>query len=421
MKNQEKSPVLRNLAAKVLLFLFISGSFFLNSNILSAQQFPYEATVCEAEAFVRSGPGKDFYATDRLQNGDKVQVFKHTADGWCAIRPPLGSFSLVSARYVQMAQNDLGQIIGNSVPIYVGSRLSPDHSQIQISLSAGKIVEILEAPSENTLEDLYRISPPSGEFRWIHGKYLSPNLTGVTQEPEPPVRFVLGNSSGIAPLPNADPNGGGMLNPGNDPNSTTEKIQDPNSFLHLVNQLDADLSYILAKGNSAQWETEALLMRANRLMNRASTVAERNRLEHVRQKIIEADGVRLNRIRFQKILATANEDGITPINDGSETASRPQSEYAGVSEFPAPYSTRPGIWDYSGILVRVQKQKYTHLSLPKYAIVNEDGLLRCYVTPMPGIDLEPHVKKRVALSGERNYVREQRAFNLNVQTIVNVW
>lgn len=429
MKNQKKSATssaLRASVPQILSLLFVLESIFLDLQTLSAQQFPYEATVCEAEALVRSGAGKDFYATDRLQNGDKVQVFKHTADGWCAIRPPLGSFSWVSARYVQMAQNDLGQIVGNSVPVYVGSRLSPDRSQVQVSLQAGKVVEVLETPSENTLEALCRISPPSGEFRWIHGKYLSPNLTGVTEEPEPPVRAVLGNPSGVASgsgvsVTGAAPNGGGALNPGNDPNSSLERIPGPDSFLYFVNQLDADLSYIIANGNSAQWETEALLMRANRLMNYASTTAERNRLERVRQKIIEADGVRRNRIRFQNILATADEEGVSPINVGTETGARPQTGYAGVSEFPAPYSTRPGIWDYSGILVRVQRQKYAHLSLPKYAIVNEDGLLRCYVTPSPGMDLGPHVKKRVALSGERNYMREQRAFNLNVQTIVNVW
>ena len=423
MKNLENLPILTDLPEKIFRVLFVLGSIFWVTSEISAQQFPYEATVCEAEAFVRSGAGKDFYATDRLQNGDKVQVFKHTADGWCAIRPPVGSFSWVSARYVQMAQNDLGQIIGNSVPVYVGSRLSPDRSQVQISLNAGKVVEVLEAPTDNALEALCRISPPSGEFRWIHGSYLSPNHTGITEEPEPPVRSVLGDlsgSNGSAPLGIAA-NGSGALTPGSDPNSGIGELPGPDSFLYFVNQLDADLSYIIANGNSAQWETEALLMRANRLMNYASTSAERDRLEHVRQKIIEADGVKRNRIRFQNILATANEDGILPLNSGTETASRPQTGYAGVSEFPAPYSTQPGIWDYSGILVRVQRQRYSHLSLPKYAIVNEDGILRCYVTPQPNMDLGPYVKKRVALSGERNYMREQRAFNLNVKTIVNVW
>jgi len=382
--------------------------------LLQAQNFPYKATVCEAEAFVRSGPGRDFYPTDKLRNGDTVEVYKHTVDGWCAIRPPLGSFSYISARYVQMAQNDLGTIVGNSVPVYIGSRLSPDRSQVRINLTAGKVVEILE-PASDGLESMVKIAPPAGEFRWIHGKSLSPNLTGVTEEPTPPDRTLAGTN----PIPTTPPLSAEDL-PGGI-NSVSEASVKPGTFTYYVNQLDADLSYIISNGDSANWETEGLLMRANRLMNYAKTSQEKERLEHVRQKIIEADAVRQNRQQFQKILSTASEDGITPLATGDERASKPNVNYAGVSEFPAPFSTEPGRWDYSGILVKVQRQRYSHLSLPPYAIVNEDGILRCYVTPAPNMDLSQYVKKRVSFAGDRNYLREQRAFNLNVKIVVNVW
>ncbi|MBQ6109347.1 MAG: SH3 domain-containing protein [Thermoguttaceae bacterium] len=381
---------------------------------VQAQTFPYRATVCEPEAFVRSGPGRDFYPTDKLRNGDTVEVYKHTVDGWCAIRPPLGSFSYVPARNVQMTQNDLGMIVGNSVPVYIGSRLSPDRSQMRISLTAGKIVEVLELPTEG-LDAMVKISPPSGEFRWIHGKSLSPNLTGVTEEPAPPDRTLPGTIPvSDSPVLSSEDLPGGA-------NSMEEASVKPGTFAYFVNQLDADLSYIISNGDSAQWKTEGLLMRANRLMNYAKTTQEKERLEHVRQKIIEADNVRQNRQQFQKILSTASEDGITPLSAGSDQASRPNVNYSGVSEFPAPFSTEPGRWDYSGILVKVQRQRYAHLSLPPYAIVNEDGILRCYVTPAPNMDLSPYVKKRVSLAGSRNYMRDQRAFNLNAKIIVNAW
>ena len=406
------------------------------------QQFPYTATVCEPEAFVRSGPGKEFYPTDKLRNGDAVQVYKHTPDGWCAIRPPLGSFSFVSAPYVEMAQNDLGRIIGNSVPVYVGSRLVPDRTQMQITLMNGRVVEVLEGASGGA-DAMYKIAPPAGEFRWIHGKSLSPNLTGVTEEPVPPTRAVFGGGAGAegSPLSSASeiPGTGGNLSgntAGNAGGNGLRPAGGPDvtaagSFMYYVNQLDTDLSYILANSDSSHWETEDLLLRANRLMNYAKTIEERNSLEKVRQKIIEADNVRRNRLKFQQILATAGDSGITPYSgDAADTVSRsvPGAEtgsgvsgFSGVSEFPAPYSTSPGRWDYSGILVRVQRQTYNQLSLPMYAIVNEDGIVRCYVTPQPGMDLSSYVKKRVTFAGDRNYLREQRAFNLNVKNIVNVW
>ncbi len=408
--------------------LFGAARFFSEAQ---GQQFPYTATVCEPEAFVRSGPGAEFYPTDKLRNGDSVQVYKHTPNGWCAIRPPLGSFSFVSAKNVEMAQNDLGRIVGNSVPIYIGSRLVPDRTQMQVTLSNGKVVEVLETASGNGLDATYKIAPPAGEFRWIHGKSLSPNLTGVTEEPVPPSRTVFGADSNSELVSNPDfapnaPNAPGQSAPDA---PQAEKITQPGSFLHYVDQLDTDLSFILASTDSSRWETEDLLLRANRLMNYATTIEERNRLEGIRQRIIEADNVRRNRLKFQQLLSTSGDSGITPFDSlppssetGSENAAGPgTSGFSGVSEFSAPYSTSPGRWDYSGILVRVQRQKYSHLSLPMYAIVNEDGIVRCYVTPQPGMDLAPYLKKRVTLAGDRNYMRDQRAFNLNVRNVVNVW
>ena len=61
------------------------------------QAFPYKAYVTAAEVYVRSGPGRTFYPTDKLHTGDQVEVYRHDPGGWCAIRPPEGSFSWVSA------------------------------------------------------------------------------------------------------------------------------------------------------------------------------------------------------------------------------------------------------------------------------------------------------------------------------------
>jgi len=406
---------------KFRFFRFLAGitffllTFCLPPSVLHSQTFPYDAVVCKSEAFARSGPGSDFYATDRLENGVSVQVYRHTPDGWCGIRPPVGSFSYVPARYVRMIENDLGQIVGNSVPVYVGSRISASYSQIQRSLAHGTMVEVLELPREGD-EALCRISPPAGEFRWIHASSLTPNLTGVTAEPAPQdhsLETLAGSASGNFSGSFADGASGG---------NSSGPVPSPGTFMHKVNQLDMDLTAVIAMHSSAaNWETENLLMRANRLMNQAQSIQEREALEHVRQKILKADDVRRGRIEFQELLATASDDSPGLMYDPVEKGNGPLPDFSNVSEFPAPYSTQPGRWEYSGILVRVHRKRYAHLSLPPYAIVNEDGLLRCYVSPARGVELEPHIKKRVALAGDRNYIREQRAFNLNAHTIVNVW
>ena len=49
--------------------------------------FPYQAFILRDGALVRSGPGEAHYATDELQQGEAVEVYRHDPDGWCAIRP----------------------------------------------------------------------------------------------------------------------------------------------------------------------------------------------------------------------------------------------------------------------------------------------------------------------------------------------
>src|SRR5690349_2790161 len=68
-----------------------------SSPVLAADGFPYIAYVTQDETYVRSGPGGDFYPTSQLKAGYAVEVYRHDGDGWCAIRPVEGSFSLAPA------------------------------------------------------------------------------------------------------------------------------------------------------------------------------------------------------------------------------------------------------------------------------------------------------------------------------------
>jgi uncharacterized protein YraI len=59
-----------------------------------AEPMPYVAYVVDDGAEVRSGPGQEYYPTTRLPQGYAVEVYRHDGDGWCAVRPPEGSFCL---------------------------------------------------------------------------------------------------------------------------------------------------------------------------------------------------------------------------------------------------------------------------------------------------------------------------------------
>ena len=145
-----------------------------------AQQpdFPYTAYVSIGAAYVRSGPGKHYYPADKLVRGDAVEVYREDPGGWLAIRPPRGSFSWVPASQLQPTKHNLAIVIGDRVASHVGSKLDESHDVVQVRLERGEAVEIVAAEplTVDGQQELWcKISPPSGEFRWIYGKFVDRN------------------------------------------------------------------------------------------------------------------------------------------------------------------------------------------------------------------------------------------------------
>ncbi len=135
--------------------------------------FPYQALVLNNEAPSRSGPGKVYYATDNLKQGTPVQVHRHDPGGWCPIRPPEGSFSLIPESTVEIVEEGIGEIVADGTQAWVGTRLGAvEKPQWQIKLKKGELVGILGEVSWPSPEGhstiWYQIEPPAGEFRWVH-------------------------------------------------------------------------------------------------------------------------------------------------------------------------------------------------------------------------------------------------------------
>src|SRR5206468_3279770 len=85
----------------------------------------YTATVVQATADVHSGPSEKMYVTNRLSQGNKVNVVGQRDGGWLAIEPPEGSFSWVSERFLQRSQDPRHAVVvtpdGTRAPVLVGS------------------------------------------------------------------------------------------------------------------------------------------------------------------------------------------------------------------------------------------------------------------------------------------------------------
>lgn len=161
----------------LLFFAFLAaGPLFLrgqeNGGVVS-----FATRVASERAPVCSAPGEEhYYQTGTLKGGDTVEVFFRTADGWCAIRPPEGSFSWVNGSFLELGNDSTGVIVspeaGKEVPVRVGADSVLKSSGVQVGLSSGRRVRVLGSTTLTGGKTWYKISPPAGEFRWIHERDL---------------------------------------------------------------------------------------------------------------------------------------------------------------------------------------------------------------------------------------------------------
>jgi hypothetical protein len=134
--------------------------------VFGGEPFPYRAQVAAAETVLHSGPGEDYYATDRLPAGEILEVYNEAPGGWLAIRPPDQSYSWVFGRHVEVLDNGLGRINKSDVASRIGGLESEKREVIQVRLQENELVAIINHPNEG--DGLWvKIKPPAGEFRWV--------------------------------------------------------------------------------------------------------------------------------------------------------------------------------------------------------------------------------------------------------------
>ncbi|MCI0357423.1 MAG: SH3 domain-containing protein [Planctomycetaceae bacterium] len=141
-----------------------------------AAEFPFDGYIAAREAEVASGPGRRFYTTDKLPRGTKVEVYREDDAGWLAIRPPEGSFSWVPAEHVEPQGDDMGKVLA-ATESWIGTSIEDvKQHKSQVSLKAGELVEIKGRKKVTTADGdqaWLKISPPAGEFRFVHSRDVS--------------------------------------------------------------------------------------------------------------------------------------------------------------------------------------------------------------------------------------------------------
>ncbi len=382
-----------------------------NSISIAAEdpQFPYVAHVSADNVYVRSGPGQNYYPTDKLVAGDPVEVYRHDPGGWYAIRPPEGSFSWVSGRYLSPGDENLAVVNGENVAARIGSRFSDIKDVIQVRLQKAEVVEVVGAAvDERGARRWYKVAPPSGEFRWISGRYLDrePVPVGVRR-----TGGAAGNALTTAPA-GAEPD---HLDSEPDQNASESQEQvetrgtapprvatqytaqgprglGPEQFRDELEQIDLELSAMVAEEPTV-WHFDRLQPRAERLLHEAQTAVERGRARLLVEKIAQFADLRR---RHQEVAA---------LREQTDRASR---RWARLS--PADSHARGSVsveprFDGAGQLVRVTSAKP---GAPQFVLLDERGQPSYYVTPAPGLNLRHYVGRRVGVNGTAGYIPEQR-------------
>ncbi len=146
-----------------------------------AQAGPDIRYVIANETLVRSGPSdsEQFYPTNRLVRGTKVEVIQSLEGGWLKITPPEHSFSYISTRFLEhVSPNEPNYVVALAnveVPVYIGSEMVNKRPTIVgCKLKRGTQVRSAGKALSEGGDTFMPIEPPPGEGRFIRAEAVSP-------------------------------------------------------------------------------------------------------------------------------------------------------------------------------------------------------------------------------------------------------
>jgi hypothetical protein len=186
-------------------------------SIASAQVGSDIRYVSAAEVDVRSGPSDnpEFYPTNRLHRGDPVEVVEEMPGGWLRIRPPQGSFSYISTRFLaHISPNQPNYVVTSEeggTPVYIGSSLIPDRRPTVIGVKLKRGAQVYSQGVVHTDAEgaFLPIDAPAGETRFIRATAIAktPPLPGLSGSASTPARSTFTATGPLQPsnAPSANP------------------------------------------------------------------------------------------------------------------------------------------------------------------------------------------------------------------------
>jgi hypothetical protein len=168
-----------------------------------------------------------------------------------------------------------------------------------------------------------------------------------------------------------------------------------------LDEINGELSIMLAQEPSV-WDCDALGRRARAILDQAQTAVDRSHARMLVSRIIQAEDVKRRHLAMSAgTAATARRSGLTA-----------DSGRAGEGVGLSPGSGER--FDGVGRLTRVQTAR---LGAPRFALVDEQGNVKVYVSPAPGVNVHSYLGRQVGVNGLRGYLAEQNAEYLTARQI----
>jgi hypothetical protein len=143
---------------------------------------PYVGEVTADDVYVRSGPTEGFYATSKLNKGDRVTVvgIRGLDNDYLKVVPPDGSFCYVAKAFVELqpGSTTAGKVTRSDLIVRAGSTLNGKMNTMLMKLDAGDAVQLVGPQDDGKY---FKIAPPPGAYLYVKKSLVSavPNTPPV--------------------------------------------------------------------------------------------------------------------------------------------------------------------------------------------------------------------------------------------------
>jgi len=417
-----------------------------------AAGLPAVVRVVADHTYLRSGPGDDYYPTERLLQGDTVEVWALDPGGHVAVRPVEGSFSWVRADDLRLdppaagaTAAKVGVVIADGALSRVGSQINDLRHVAQVRLEAGERVQVLGSERIERgrhAGDWVRIAPPAGEFRWARLADLEsppgvePARLSAAVAAEAARAAIADAGASVAavmaqarmPLPDPPPPAEAPAALGSIPDArrllagwlplgtgviegaAPRAVAAPETAATGDELADIDLALSLAvAGPPDSWNLPQLRERLRLAAARMASKPDR----------LRADAIDARIARFEEIAARQQALAAGPAPDRSLRLGSMWSSLGAVGKRPIRPGVLPGgasadgrtAWtppDVSEATGRLATVVSRRPDAPRWALVDGNNNVIVFVNPQPGVNLAPMVGQQVAVRGSRGYMPEYK-------------